>query len=268
MMLAKGVSINAVSVINDYSVKFPEEIYHFFKSIGLKHMQFIPCVELDHIHQGKTASFSVDSKQYGRFLCTLFDLWYSDIQGEVASTFIRFFDAVLFTYMGLKPPECTLSERCGEYLVVEHNGDVFPCDFFVGPKWRIGNIKETPLPQMMNSHALKEFGQQKSRLTSTCKTCIWVKYCKGGCIKDRFNNPQDKNHNYFCEAYKIFYQHSDRRLSQLAEKIIFKLQTNKGVDNIPSCPQKARKIARNDACSCGSGKKFKKCCMPNRGGPI
>ncbi len=118
------MAVNALIVVNNYSVKFPEEIYSFHKKIGLNYMQFIPCVEIDLDNKGTAAQFSVAPEMYGSFLCKLFDLWISDFYNGTHTTFIRFFESVFSLYAGAQPPECTLFKECGIYVVVEHNGDV------------------------------------------------------------------------------------------------------------------------------------------------
>ena len=216
-MLDQEVAVNAVTVVNDYSAEFPEEIYAFHKALGLNYMQFIPCLEEDADHHEKAAPFSVSTEQYGQFFCKLFDLWMSDFKNGLPTTFIRFFDAIFYQYVGMRPPECTLLEECGEYVVVEHNGDVYSCDFFVEPRWKLGNIRLSSLVTMLNSPKQQEFGKLKSILPDRCQSCRWLVLCRGGCVKDRIRIPTDKQVNYFCRAFKMFFEHADGRLQKLAE---------------------------------------------------
>jgi uncharacterized protein len=218
LLLDGGVDVNALTVVNDYSVQFPEEIYRFHKSCGLNHMQFIPCVEPDPADPARAAPYSVSAEDYGRFLRTLFDLWTADFSDGLPATFIRFFDSVFFNYVGLTPPLCTLSHTCGDYVVVEHNGDVFSCDFFVEPAWKLGNILKGNISNMLNSSRQRNFGRQKADRPQVCDSCRWLQYCWGGCIKDRFQDPRDKGRNHFCQAYKLFFEHADSTLTRLAEK--------------------------------------------------
>ena len=171
LLLDAGVAVNALTVVNDYSVKFPREIYEFHKDLGLTYMQFIPCVESDSRKQGKMAPFTSPSEQFGRFLCTLFDLWQADFIKGVPSTSVRYFDSLFFTYVGYPPPQCTLMPSCGVYTVVEHNGDVYSCDFFVEPKWKLGNVMNDNLSHMLNSNKQYEFGRIKADLSEYCKKC-------------------------------------------------------------------------------------------------
>ena len=131
LLLDQGVMVNVLTVVNDYSVHFPEEIYAFHKSQGLHFMQFIPCVEADASDPSRVAPFSVSTKAYGQFLCKIFDLWAADFENGAPTTSVRFIEALLLKHAGFPPSECTLLEVCGNYLLVEHNGDVYSCDFFV-----------------------------------------------------------------------------------------------------------------------------------------
>ena len=139
-LLDHNVKTNALIVVNSYSVQFPREIYNFHKNLGLNFMQFIPCVETDPDNPNQAAPFSVSADQYGTLLCTLFDLWLSDFHNDTPTISIRLFDSVFCTYVNLSAPQCTQSKECGEYVVIEHTGDVYSCDFFVEPKWKLGNV--------------------------------------------------------------------------------------------------------------------------------
>jgi uncharacterized protein len=209
LMLDEGVSVNALTVVNDYSVRFPEEIYEFHKGLGLTYMQFIPCVEIDPERPGAIAPFSVSPEAYGAFLCAVFDLWRADFVDGVPTTSIRFFESLLFAYAGFPAPECTLDRQCGPYVVVEHNGDVYSCDFFVEPRWKLGNIMDGNLTEMLNSPVQDEFGRRKSDLPPSCIACTWLGLCRGGCTKDRAHNPRDPRVNYLCGAFRLFFAHAD-----------------------------------------------------------
>ncbi len=218
LLLAEGVATNALVVVNDYSVNFPEEIYAYHKALGLNYMQFIPCVETDPKDPTKAASFSVTAEQYGTFLTKVFDLWHADIADGVASTSVRYFDSVFHRYVGLEAPDCTLMKSCGAYLVVEHTGDVYACDFYVENEWKLGNLKTHTLEKMLNSSRQTEFGEMKAALPKECIPCEWLKKCQGGCTKDRIRDPRDLGSNHFCESYKMFFAHADKKLTVLADQ--------------------------------------------------
>jgi uncharacterized protein len=136
------------------------------------------------------------------------------------TTSIRYFDSVLFNYVGLPAPECTLKKECGNYVVIEHNGDVYSCDFFVKPDWRLGNIMQEKIYEMLNSERQIYFGQRKSELPLDCTTCRWLHYCRGGCPKDYFKNTPKLEHNYFCRSFMMFFDHAHNRLKSLADNWI------------------------------------------------
>ncbi|MFC1564997.1 anaerobic sulfatase maturase [candidate division KSB1 bacterium] len=260
MLLGKGVEVNALSVINNYSVQFPEEIYGFFKSEGLNYMQFIPCVEPDNNNPGKPAGFTVGPEDYGRFLCKIFDLWIGDFRYGEPTTSIRFFDSVFYNYAGMVPPECTLLHVCGNYVVIEHNGDVYSCDFFVDPDWKLGNIMSGNIIAMLNSDLQNAFGRAKSFLPEDCRSCSWLRYCWGGCPKDRKLHKEKAGLNYLCEAFKMFFEHSDPEFRKLAEQWQKKQVREDNSNNNSRAAVPEGKTGRNKPCPCGSGKKYKNCC--------
>lgn len=218
MLLEAGVQVNVLTVVNDYSVQFPEEIYKFHKSLGFEYMQFIPIVETDPDDRRRAAQYSVDPESYGTFLTRLFDLWQADFRNGRATTSIRHFDSVFLSYVGMESPECTLLKECGNYVVVEHNGDVYSCDFFVEDSWKLGNLDNDDLLLLLNSERQTEFGKLKSDLPTECVECEWKRLCYGGCTKDRLRDPRDNGISHFCESYKMFFNHADERLEELAEK--------------------------------------------------
>ncbi len=217
ILLSEDVEVNALVVVNDYSVQYVEEIYEYHKANGLSYMQFIPCVEPDPLHPGKAAHYSVSAEAYGRFLCDLFDLWAADFRQGRPTTFIRWFDSLFFTYVDMEAPECTLLPECGVYVVVEHNGGVYSCDFFVEPKWYLGNVLQDSLDDLLNSTTQKRFGDVKKALPRECADCPWLRHCWGGCPKDRQGDPQDKGSNHFCQSYKTFFLHTDKKFREMAD---------------------------------------------------
>jgi len=217
LLLGAGAAVNALAVVNDYSVRFPAEIYGFHKDLGLNHMQFIPCVETDPGDPGRAAPFSVPAEAFGEFLCAIFDLWLSDFKAGEPTTFIRWFDSLFFRYVDRDPPECDLLAECGPYLVVEHNGDVYACDFFVEERWKLGNVMSGKLVHMLNSAKQTEFGQLKAAVPGPCRACEWLWACRGGCSKDRLRDPRDRGLSHLCAGYKIFFAHADPHFRALAD---------------------------------------------------
>lgn len=216
MLLDEGVSVNAMSCVTTHSVKYPEELYNYYKELGLTFMQFIPIVETDKDDPTKAADFSVSAEDYGHFLNKLFDLWLADFKDGQPTTSIRHFESVFYSYVGLEAPECTMMKECGPYVVIEHNGNVYSCDFFVDPKWKLGNVAHDRLINMLNSKKQTVFGMAKAQLPCDCRQCKWLTKCYGGCTKDRIKDPRDNRKPRFCASYKLFFNHADSALSDIA----------------------------------------------------
>ncbi|GMT46127.1 MAG: anaerobic sulfatase maturase [bacterium] len=216
MLLYEGVSVNAMCTVTSHSVKYPKELYNYFKKMGLTFMQFIPIVETDKNDPQRAADFSVPAEDYGHFLNKLFDLWLADFQNGQPATSIRHFESVFYSYVGRQAPECTMMKECGVYVVMEHNGNVYSCDFFVEPKWMLGNVMHNRIIDMFNSKKQDAFGKLKARLPIECRQCPWLTKCYGGCTKDRIKDPRDQGKPRFCTSYKMFFEHADPVLKQMA----------------------------------------------------
>jgi len=211
------VEFNTLTLLNDVNVEHPEELFDFFADSGVRFLQFIPCVELDE-EEGGVTGFSVTPQQYGDFLCRLFDRWYEYGPEKVS---IRDFDSILSFYVTGEHTICTFGRQCSQYVVVEHTGDCFPCDFFVQPKWRLGNIMETPIEQLAGGEKKRKFGRLKQNLSNKCLLCSSLSVCRGGCMKDRapFDRDSFGRESYFCEGYKRFFEYSGPRFMQLAASV-------------------------------------------------
>ena len=214
-----NVDMNAMCCVTDYSADYPEELYNFYKSLGLSWMQFIPVVETDKNDPTKAADFSLTPEKYGKFLIKIFDLWLNDFENGTPTTVIRNIESVFYTYVDMPAPECTLLEECGVYPTVEHNGDVYSCDFFVEDEWRLGNIMENDrLVDMINSVTQRRFGRMKKDLPPKCHTCEWYKNCYGGCTKDRVKDARDHGNPRFCQSTIDFLKHVDPTMKMLARQ--------------------------------------------------
>ncbi len=257
MLLEEGVPVNALTVVNDVTARFPDEIYDHHRALGLDYMQFIPCVETDPSDPRRAAPFSVTAEAYGAFLCRIFDRWRADFRDGKPQASVRFFESLLFGYAGLAPPDCTLCETCGDYLVVEHNGDVYPCDFFVEPAERLGNLMGAPLAGLYASDRQRDFGRRKAALPGACVVCPWLARCRGGCPKDRRRDPRDLGVSHFCAAYQRFFAHADGEFEQLVTA--WRRRTAAGEAPRERAAAGSR-TGRNAPCPCGSGLKFKRCC--------
>jgi uncharacterized protein len=211
------VEFNALVLLNNKNVAYPDRLFDFLLENDMTYVQFIPCVEVDSA-TGEMAAFSISAQQYGEFLCRLFDLWY-DYGPEKMN--IREFDSLTSYYVLGKHTICTYSKQCGGFVVVEHSGDAFCCEFFVEPKWRLGNVLETPLEKLAVSSKKRAFGRSKEKLCSKCLVCRYVDVCRGGCMKDRVRQSQREgdSESYLCEGYKQFFDHTTPRFMQIAAAI-------------------------------------------------
>lgn len=260
LLLDSGVAVNSLTVVNRYSADYPEEIYRYLKEVGFTYMQFIPCLEADPSEPHRPADFSVTPQQFGSFLCRLFDLWYQDFDRGLPTISIRYFDSLLHSYLGLSANDCSLHKTCGDYLVIEHNGDVYSCDFFVDPEHYLGNISNDRLIDLLNSDHQNQFGDSKAVLAGQCLNCSWLAHCHGGCLKDRLRNPRTTSLTYLCESYRQFFNYADRKLQQTSSRVRVHLQEQQQAMIDGAHPDQGRKIGRNSPCPCGSGRKYKKCC--------
>lgn len=215
-----GVEWNAMAVVNAYNVNHPLEFYCFFKENGCQFLQFTPIVErLTRHEDGRTlasladkdeislSEASVAPEQWGYFLCAIFDEW---VRKDVGKIFVEIFDCTLANWMGISPGICAYSKECGHAGVMEHNGDVYSCDHFVFPEYKLGNIRDHSLIDMLYGEQQQEFSRLKhSSLPRQCKECDMEFACHGECPKNRFMKDKygDSGLNYLCPGYYHYYQH-------------------------------------------------------------
>jgi len=211
------VEFSALVLQNNKNVERPEALFDFLIENELTYLQFIPCVETEP-GTGNIAHFSITPKQYGDFLCRLFDLWYEYGPEKLN---IREFDSLVTYYVMGKHTICAYSKQCAGFVVVEHRGDAFCCEFFVEPEWRLGNILETPLEKLAASSIKRAFAREKQNLCNRCLLCSHLDICRGGCMKDRvrLNAEDSSTQSYFCESYKQFFDYTIPRFMQIAAAI-------------------------------------------------
>ena len=216
-----NVEWNAMAVVNDYNADYPLEFYHFFKELDCHYIQFAPIVErlaphadgrhlaaVDEDSKEGLADFSVTTRQWGNFLCTIFDEW---VRHDVGNYYIQLFDSTLANWVGEQPGVCTLAKTCGHAGVMEFNGDVYSCDHFVFPQYKLGNIYSKTLVEMMYGERQQKFGLAKrDALPTQCKECPYLFACNGECPKNRFCKTKDGEPglNYLCQGYYRFFDHA------------------------------------------------------------
>jgi uncharacterized protein len=197
------VEFNILCVLSQANVDKPRELYRFYRSLGVDNVQYIPLAEFDGA--GNALPFTITAEQYGRFLCETFDVWWP----ERRKMRIRFFDNIAEALAGQKPGNCTMHETCDSYVVVEYNGDVYPCDFFVEGSWKLGNITLDSWPEIARRTRRYSFAAKKTLAHPECQVCEYQSICHGGCPKSRQGpNGRFEDLDYFCPAYKMIYAKS------------------------------------------------------------
>ncbi len=209
------VEFNILCVLSQANVERPRELYRFFKSLGVDNVQYIPLAEFQA--DGTPMPFTITPAQYGRFLCEIFELWWPDRR----KIRIRFFDNVAEALAGIKPGSCTLHETCDSYVVVEYNGDVYPCDFFVESGWKLGNILIDSWSEIARRKRRYEFAGKKAIPHPECLKCEYQSICLQGCPKFRHGpHRRFEDLDYFCEAYKMIYARCTAPLRREVEMLL------------------------------------------------
>lgn len=273
---------NTLTVVNDINSRHPLKVYRFLKEVSDGFMQFIPAVErkpekkarklgLDlsmppgqgtENNESSVTTWTVRPAQFGEFYIQIFDEW---VRGDVGKVFVQFFDVALSNWMGLGSGLCNFAPTCGRASVLEHNGDLYACDHYVYPQYKLGNILDTPLDKLMGSDFQCQFGLNKLELVAQeCVDCDVRFACNGDCPKHRFlrTSRGEQKLSYLCPAYKRVFRHMDHYMQVMARMVSSGKEASLTMDYVAEVDRRTRfKTAkRNDPCPCGSGKKFKKCC--------
>jgi len=233
------VEFNSLTLVNSENVKRPGGVYRYLRDSGIMHHQYIPCVEFDE--KGELRPYAITGRQWGMFLCGIFDEWFKT---DTRTVSVRLFDSILNLMVRGVRTVCHMEDNCCQYFVVEYNGDVYPCDFFVDEDKKLGSIMENSWEELLASAKYADFGEQKSRWNRKCAGCGYLDYCMGDCLKHRFvmdKNPE--NLSWLCSGWEMFFSHSLPRFREIAALLL----------------KHARNPGRNDPCPCGSGKKYKHC---------
>ncbi|HTN62794.1 MAG TPA: anaerobic sulfatase maturase [Devosia sp.] len=218
------VDTNVLCVVNQQNAAHPLEVYRYLRDLDVEFIQFIPLVERINITgrlspppnaenmDDAVAPWSVQPEDYGRFLCAIFDEW---VRHDVGKVFVQLFDIQLGVWLGQPASLCVFAETCGSGLALEHNGDVFACDHYVYPQYKLGNIKDTAIGALATLPRQTQFGiDKKARLPQACRECKWRFACHGGCPKHRFLGEQSIN--YFCQSNRLFFEHAAPYLETMA----------------------------------------------------
>jgi uncharacterized protein len=230
ILRSREVAFNTLSTVNKASEGRGLEVYQFLKSVGSQYMQFLPVVEhvtarksarphiVDPATDGAQLAFwSVSASGFGRFMCDIFDYW---VRNDVGRYYVGLFDATLAGWCGVQPGTCIYGPTCGGNSVLEHNGDLYPCDHFVYPKYRLGNIGQQSIRSMMESAVQVRFGiDKRNTLPTKCFRCKYLHLCNGECPKHRFNRTEsgETGLNALCEGYYRFFEHSAPYMQKMQE---------------------------------------------------
>ena len=290
LLRARDVPFNILTVVSQSNVERPRELLRYLVDNDLYDLQFIPCMErlpAEHPHVGELTDYSITPEQYGRFLTDVFDEW---VKIGYHKLRIRYFDNIIQMALGMPAEMCQLAVSCG-YLVLEHNGDIYPCDFFVESEWKLGNVHEYTIADMVSGPLFRQFNGMKPEVNEECTRCQWRPLCHGECPRYRINGGGSHNElTYFCSSYKQFFSATWSRMARVADEVGRVRALEQGIP-LPA-PQPApaaaaaaaatqhhvgrgairpqpvmgqpaagglAKVGRNDPCPCRSGKKYKRC---------
>ena len=259
------VEHNGMCLVTQENVGCPALVYNYLKELGINFHQYIECVEFDE--KGDLLPFAVGGPEWGDFLCGLFDEWKRC--GDERTVSVRLFDSIIFRLVEEHSNVCAMADDCRQYFLVEHNGDVYPCDFHVLPEWRLGSVMTDEWVDMFESELFKKFGARKHEWNEECEECPYLMFCAGCCPKNRPMHGLDpRRKSVLCEGWKQFFKHSLDDFKKLARGV----KRDREIEKEQIAIQRAsvaiqRKsfsgvgtTGRNDPCPCGSGRKFKKCC--------
>ncbi|AKG34758.1 anaerobic sulfatase maturase [Paenibacillus durus] len=250
-----NVDFNILSVIHKGNVGQAAEIMAFFEEEGFSYVQFIPCMDFRSQEPDKPGVYDITPAEYGQFLREAFDYWYNGGSPRVS---VRFFDNMLAGYTNREAELCIHRAECPTTIILEQNGDAYPCDFFISPEWKIGNVATHSIEDLLKHPLYTRFLGMKPALPEGCRSCEWKRLCHGGCPRNRewVAELEARGRDYFCASYKEIYGYADERMKQLGDSV----RSNLFRQNV-QYHLKGKLPGRNDPCACGSGKKYKQCCL-------
>ncbi len=288
LLRERGIDPDVLCTLNALNVRHPREVYRFFLDQGVRWLQFLPVVRRSEagvgqfqssLHGGSSvqrggalvavpSADSVDPHAMGDFLISVFDEWVRHDVGRIA---VQGFVECLLAYSGRAPTLCTMSDTCGSVLAMEHDGGVYSCDHYVDLEHLLGNATTDDIGELLALPAQLMFGASKRDvLTRACRECPVLVVCRGGCPKDRFSRAPDgePGHNYLCSGYRAFYEHAAPYMKRMVALATRGYPVSAIVDQLrdeeASEEARWRETGRNDPCPCGSGNKYKQCCLPTR----
>ena len=249
------VDFNILTVIHKNNVNKAQELMQFYKEHQFGFIQFIPCMDFRSQQVDVPGVYEITPEDYGNFLCEVFKIWYNDGNPYIS---IRFFDNMLSVYVNREAELCTHRIACPKTFILEHNGDAYPCDFYIHPDWKLGNIGTHSLDEILASPIHDKFLKMKPQLPEKCKVCSWKHLCHGGCPRNRRWSAADSEFDvdYFCSSFKHIYSYAHERMQSLGDSLR-KEWFHVGVKD----DYQGKLPSRNDLCACGSKRKYKHCCL-------
>ncbi len=216
LLTDEGVETNLLCVVTGDAAKAPRQVWQSLRKLGDHPLQFIPCLDPLETPRG-SMPWSLTPEAYGGFLKGLFDCWFQELsRGTYVS--VRFFDDLLRLMAGMAPGSCAASGRCGGYLAVEADGSLYPCDFYVLDRWRIGSIREMTVSEALNSAVMERFLAEGAQRPAACGGCPYALLCRGGCRRDFTEGPAGRS-NYYCPSLLAFFPYVLPRLRAAARSL-------------------------------------------------
>ncbi|MFC1561656.1 anaerobic sulfatase maturase [candidate division KSB1 bacterium] len=261
LMRRHGIKFDVLCVVHAENAGHPIKVYRYFKQLEVGYVSFLPLVELQPDAENGVTDRTVPAEAFGSFLCTIYDEW---IREDIGRTRIQIFEEAASAAFEQEHALCIFRKTCGDVPVIEHNGDFFSCDHFVDAEHNLGNIRNTPLVELLESPAQRAFGKVKEdTLPRYCRECEVRDMCNGGCPKNRFIRTPDGEAglNYLCAGYKRFFTHCRPFVTELAALSRQTAAEGKATEEQTEDARPGQKTGRNDPCPCGSGRKYKHCCM-------
>jgi len=262
LMQAAGVEFNVLVTLNSANAPHAGDIYRYFANRGVRYLQFIPILE--RTPDGEPAEFSCTGEQFGRFMLDVFEIWASRDVGRVSE---RFIDNCIHQLLFGKASMCCYAQSCANAHVLEFNGDLYACDHFVFKQWKVGNIMDRTLEDLVRDELIDQFAALKTELPSACRDCKYLEFCNGGCPKHHRPIGTDPDRvNHFCDGYKMFFKRALPELRRIADYLARdqlpppKVPPAQPEFALDAKPASRNRPKRNDPCPCGSGRKFKNCC--------
>ena len=215
LLCKKGADVNLLCVVTGRCAKNPVRVYNTLKKTGVKHLQFIPCLDPLDVPRG-SMPYSLTPEAYASFLCGLFDAWFCDWQHN-RYTSVRLFDDYVHLMMGQPAGMCATHGACGGYCAVEADGSVYPCDFYVLDEWNLGSVTTTPLLSILQSDRALRFLRESANRPAECAACRYRALCGGGCKRDRVQLSDGTTKNVFCPAFQTFFRYAADRIAAVAQ---------------------------------------------------